>query len=242
MQAVGRITHNILEAIDLLEVIFRVRFPLCFSFARSIRKATNVDESIVLMLAMSVFSVLSCCSTSFNMQVQNNFSSEKWFRHYIYPRPLQYSCFKEREPLGGAAFSNVKEMTRSYNRLGDNIEGSRQECCISSMIYSRYTSFWSGTLDIYYSHCLPVPSSWERKSSFLLVKFSYNLSQTSLSGFNDTQKAIGRGFCLFFCLVGWLVSCVLFNFLISEFSHLRLHISGVYSLYVCSIPSLTRWR
>ena len=28
------------------------------------------------------------------------------------------------------------------------IEGSRPECCISSMIYSRDTLLWSGTLDM----------------------------------------------------------------------------------------------
>ena len=124
------------------------------------------------------------------------------------PSTVTIQLLQRKGAAGWCCFFKCKgndAYTRSYNRLEGNIEGFRQECCISSMIYSRDTSFWSGTLDIYYSHCLPVPSSWERKSSFLLAKFSYNLSQTSLSGFNDTQKAIGRGFCLFVCLVGWSV-------------------------------------
>ena len=33
------------------------------------------------------------------------------------------------------------------------IEGSRPEWCISSMIYSRDTPFWSGTLDIILCPC-----------------------------------------------------------------------------------------
>ena len=36
----------------------------------------------------------------------------------------------------------------SVGQQWDNIEGSRPEWCISSMIYSRDTPFWSGTLNI----------------------------------------------------------------------------------------------
>ena len=38
-----------------------------------------------------------------------------------------------------------------------HIEGSRPERCVSSMIYSRDTPFWSGTLDIWPEEVVPVP-------------------------------------------------------------------------------------
>ena len=52
--------------------------------------------------------------------------------------------------------SSVKVQTQSHTLiLHPHIEGSRPEWCISSMIYSRDTPFWSGTLDILNTNLYP---------------------------------------------------------------------------------------